>query len=130
MEKHTPGPWFLGAPDSNGQAVVHGPHFEIATCWHHSVGNIEKEMHANAAFIVRAANSFDEMLAALEAHQDWADKESAGPQYPPGITRDTPGGEDIWRAWWEEQLELSERAQRLTRAALSRARQPGEGEGR
>lgn len=46
--KHTPGPWRVGYLDCNGQSVVMGEHIEIATCWHHSVGSIEKEMHAKA----------------------------------------------------------------------------------
>lgn len=45
------GPWFVGEPDQHGQAVVRDKDIERFTCWHHSVGAIEKEMHANAAHI-------------------------------------------------------------------------------
>ena len=51
MSKHTPGPWEIAEDDTHGQAVVRGEHIEIATCWHHCVGSIEKEMRANARLI-------------------------------------------------------------------------------
>lgn len=50
----TPGPWAVAYDDQHGQAVVKGEHTEIATCWHHSVGSIEKQMRANARLIARA----------------------------------------------------------------------------
>ena len=59
----TPGPWEVAYLDHNGQRVVKGEHIEIATCWHHSVGSIEKEMEANAMLIAAAPD----MLAALKA---------------------------------------------------------------
>ena len=65
--KHTPLPWELSDHDANGQRIVRGEHIEICTCWHHCVGSIEKEMEANAAFIVQACNSHDDIVAALEA---------------------------------------------------------------
>lgn len=52
--KHTPGPWRVSGTDDHGQAIVRGDHIEIATCWHHSVGAIEQEMHANAKLIAAA----------------------------------------------------------------------------
>src|SRR5579863_9751596 len=45
--KHTEGPWEVGDLDKNGQRIVRAEHIEIATCWHHCVGSIEKEMEAN-----------------------------------------------------------------------------------
>jgi len=60
--QHTPGPWAVGDLDRNGQRVVRNRDIEIVTCWHHSVGAIEKEMEANAKLIAAAP----EMLAALE----------------------------------------------------------------
>jgi len=42
MSKHTPGPWTVGNLDRNGQRIVRQEHIEIATCWHHCVGSIEK----------------------------------------------------------------------------------------
>ena len=59
---HTPGPWAASYLDSNGQLVVKGKHIEICTCWHHCVGSIEEEMHANARLIAAAPD----MLAALQ----------------------------------------------------------------
>ena len=58
----TPGPWEVAYLDHNGQRVVKGEHIEIATCWHHSVGAIEKEMEANAHMIAAAPD----LLAALK----------------------------------------------------------------
>ena len=60
--QHTPGPWVVGNLDKNDQRLVRGEHFEIATCWHHCVGSIEKEMEANARLIAAAP----ELLEALE----------------------------------------------------------------
>lgn len=103
--KHTPGLWSVGYTDKNGQVVVCGEHMEIATCWHHSVGAIEKEMHANARRIVACVNACagietdvleafngtvpavlefykltnqrDELLAALEKLTDYAERNGA-----------------------------------------------------
>ena len=61
--KWTPGPWASDYLDQNGQRVVSGQHIEICTCWHHSVGSIEKEMEANAHLIAAAPD----LYAALEA---------------------------------------------------------------
>ena len=60
--KWTPGPWDSDYLDQNGQRVVSGQHIEICTCWHHSVGSIEKEMEANAHLIAAAPD----LYAALE----------------------------------------------------------------
>lgn len=59
---HTPGPWRVAYDDHNGQAVVSSEHTEIATCWHHCVGSIEKQMRANARLIAAAP----ELLAIAE----------------------------------------------------------------
>lgn len=58
----TPGPWRVAYLDQNGQSVVQAEHIEVATCWHHCVDSIEKEMHANATLIAAAPD----LLAALE----------------------------------------------------------------
>ena len=67
MSKHTPGPWEVAYQDKNGQSVVKGEHIEVATCWHHCVGSIEKEMHANARLIAAAP----ELLEALRMFVVW-----------------------------------------------------------
>jgi hypothetical protein len=58
----TPGPWFVGDLDHASQRVVRQEHIEICTCWHHSVGSIEREMEANARLIAAAPD----LYAALE----------------------------------------------------------------
>ena len=68
--KHTPTPWEVAYLDKNGQRVIRAEHIEIATCWHHCVGSIEKEMEANAKLIVRCVNSHDELIDALETILD------------------------------------------------------------
>jgi len=84
MNKHTPGPWEVAYQDKNGQAVVKAEHIEVATCWHHSVGAIEEEMHANACLIAAAPdllkalkvalrqNEHDMMMTGEECRQCWA----------------------------------------------------------
>ena len=66
MSKSTAGPWHVAYSDENGQAVVSGEHTEIATCWHHCVGSIEKEMHGNAAIIAAAPD----LLALAHQYRD------------------------------------------------------------
>lgn len=56
--------------------------------------------------------------AVMRQAEAWADSEHAGPDYG-GQTRDThPDGERIWKAWWNNQLDLCDRANRATDAAL------------
>ena len=69
MSAHTPGPWFIADDDRNGQSVVRNEHIEIATCWHHCVGAIEKEMRFNARLIAAAPDLLS-ALAALMALGD------------------------------------------------------------
>ena len=75
----TPGPWRADYLDQHGQRVVKGEHIEIATCWHHSVGAIEREMEANAKLI------------------------SAAPDFVAGIEQmlayEQAGGEGWWKGW-------------------------------
>lgn len=106
--------WLDTAPPGSSQRLLEENGLRIE--WNGSKGL------ASAAFAANRLNSHDDLVAALEAHQEWADKENAGPQYPPGMSRDAPGGEEIWRAWWNEQLDLCDRASKLTRTALALAR--------
>lgn len=63
--KRTPGPWEVAYQDKNGQSVVKGEHIEVATCWHHCVGSIEKEMEANARLIAAAPDLLEALHAML-----------------------------------------------------------------
>ena len=67
--EHTPGPWRVAYLDCNRQSVVMGEHIEIATCWHHSVGSIEKEMHANARLIAAAPDLLEALRVLLSLHE-------------------------------------------------------------
>jgi hypothetical protein len=58
----TPGPWRVTDPDKNGQTVVSARDYEVATCWHHCVGSIEKEAHANAFLIASAPSLYGAAL--------------------------------------------------------------------
>lgn len=79
---HTPGPWEVSYRDKNGQSVVKAEHIEVCTCWHHSVGSLEKEMHYNAALIAAAPD----MLAALKrifaAHDSYVEHNPAARENP------------------------------------------------
>lgn len=66
MSKHTPGPWEVAYQDKNGQSVVKGKHIEVATCWHHCVGSIEKEMHSNARLIAAAPDLLEALQMLLK----------------------------------------------------------------
>ena len=66
--KFTPGPWEMAYQDQHGQLIVRGKHIEVATCWHHSVGAIEKEMHANAHLIAAAPELYEALEYVMTAH--------------------------------------------------------------
>lgn len=65
MSEWTPRPWAVAYDDHNGQAVVSGEHTEVCTCWHHSVGSLEKQMRRNAHLIAAAPDLY-EALRRLE----------------------------------------------------------------
>ena len=74
--QHTPGPWGVGGKDKSGQRIVENEHIEICTCWHHSVGAIEKEMEANARLIAAAPDLLGALrfiLAFYEPGQTYLD---------------------------------------------------------
>ncbi len=119
MAKPTPGPWTIEEyGDEEAPSLVIHKDSATRVCFmatpgsHGDPARIEADAHLIAAA--------PEMLAALKAYQEWTDKERAGPQYPAGASRDN-GGEAIWRAWWEEQLYLCDRADTLTRTAIAKA---------
>jgi hypothetical protein len=59
---YTEGPWEVGDLDRNGQRIVRSRDIEICTCWHHSVGSIEKEMEQNAKLIATAPEMAEVLL--------------------------------------------------------------------
>ncbi|MEC5289432.1 MULTISPECIES: hypothetical protein [unclassified Aurantimonas] len=69
----------------------------------------------------RLEEAAPDMLAALRLHKAWSYSEDKGPDYG-GLSRDThPDGEAIWRRWWEGNLDLCDRAQKATDAAVAKA---------
>lgn len=69
---HTKAPWRVDGVDNCAQPIVSAEHFEIATCWHHGVGSIEQEAHANAHLIAAAPD----MLEALKLYDKYKDTPS------------------------------------------------------
>jgi hypothetical protein len=65
-EQHTAGPWCIAYDDANGQAVISGEHTEVATCWHHCVGSLEKQMRANARLIAAAPDLLKSLTDLLD----------------------------------------------------------------
>jgi len=109
---HTPGPWrvdpkaaFRVVAGVDDTVANTGCQSDLRDCWEH-----------NATLIAAAPD----MLEALRAHAEWHRKDSEGPQYPAGVTRDD-GGEAIWLGWWNDQLALWVRAVELTAAAIAKA---------
>jgi hypothetical protein len=53
---HTPGPWCVAGTDPNLQPVVSTVKgdLELVTCWHHCIGSMEAQAHANARLIAAA----------------------------------------------------------------------------
>lgn len=83
-----------------------------------------REARSGSQEFVRA-DIAERMAEALETHQLWEKREKEGPLYPWGMKRDDPGGEEIWRAWWNDQLSLCSKAWELTDAALSAFKDSG-----
>lgn len=85
--EYTPGPWRVAYLDCNRQSVVMGEHIEIATCWHHSVGSIEKEMHANASLVAAAPDLLEALNAVEGAYQCGADLNTVMDQVKSAIAK-------------------------------------------
>ena len=141
LEGYTPGPWRVGIDDDGNPlsgrpgvfssdeldcGIVHWDGF-VQKYWRSARG--DKEIHDNARLIAAApdlhrlvldlAAEREQLLTALRLHKAWADSERTGPDYG-GQSRDThPDGERIWRQWWDNQLDLCDRAQTATDAALA-----------
>ena len=112
--QHTPGPWFVDPPGTDH--VVDDNYHVIED--KSGALYLAEFMNIATARLIAAA---PDMLAALRLHKAWADSESTGPDYG-GQSRDThPDGEKIWRVWWNNQLDLCDRAQSATSAAIAKA---------
>ena len=117
--KHTPGPWTYFVGNANGRGLIRVEVCGTASenCGHHIASFTRgHENEANARLIAAAPD----LLAACKLHAAWAKSEKDGPKYPEGVTRDK-GGDAIWRAWWEANLDLCARAEEATRAAIAKA---------
>ena len=64
--KRTPGPWIMEPDFETGQdIIISGSSGRISVACVHSHGDREEEAEVNAALIVRACNSFDDLVEAL-----------------------------------------------------------------
>ena len=128
VAKHTPAPWMLKIRPGMGEASectvadiepagpYRGDIARLQSC-EHIDGIGMDELIANARLIAAAP----EMLEALRLHQAWADSEHTGPDYGEQ-TRDThPNGEEIWKRWWNGNLDLCDRAASATLAVIAKA---------
>jgi len=112
MSKHTPGPWALSSGASHVIAACGG-----GICKLDSIHGAYQDQAANARLIAAAPD----LLEACKVFEEWLRREDEGPQYPAGTDRDSPGGHEIWRAWYYGNLDLCDRAQVLARAAIAKA---------
>jgi len=87
------------------------------------------KLHDFVLLEIARADLVEPLVEALRFHQLWEKREKEGPLYPFGVTRDTPEGEKIWRAWWNDQLRLCELSHVLTDSALTRFREAQAGGG-
>ncbi|MGZ3349142.1 MAG: hypothetical protein ACXU89_09380 [Xanthobacteraceae bacterium] len=64
---HTPTPWFASSQPDGRFDILDGPNLNTATvlCTRFEYSERKDEMHANAAFIVRACNAHDKLVEAL-----------------------------------------------------------------
>ena len=133
LEGYTPGPWKLHVAESfDGRSTFH--YHEV---WTDDLDVIAEEVYRahndgrrDSMRLIAAAPDLhclaldlaaerERLLTALRLHKAWADSERTGPDYG-GQSRDThPDGERIWRQWWDNQLDLCDRAQTATDAALA-----------
>jgi hypothetical protein len=65
--KHTPGPWCVAGTDQNLQPIVSTVKgdLELVTCWHHCIGSMETQAHANARLIASAPDLLEACQTAL-----------------------------------------------------------------
>lgn len=68
-------------------------------------------------------------VQAAQTHITWIERERQGPLYPYGMKRDSPGGEEVWRAWWNDQIQLCQQTEDECRAVLALPAPPSRPEG-
>lgn len=107
---------------------VHGEANRVLILDGAGTGNWVAEIRFNGEFTHDKQKEFSdtiaaapELLAACEMFAAWLKHDDQGPQYPEGTTRDTPGNESIWRAWWDEGLSLCKSAQEKAASAIAKA---------
>ena len=96
--EHTPTPWSIERNKERGIIwidALDAPSEGIADLYHrHGIGTedfvAKRDAEANAAFIVRACNSFDALVAALKEAREEVDDLVRG--YLQGYCRKDPGG--------------------------------------
>ena len=98
LERATAGPWLDGAKDINDQPIVRGDHYAVATCWHHCVGSIEKEAHANAQLIALAPDLVREVIALREVAEKMADALAEVSRRLPLCARNIEDEYPLWAA--------------------------------
>ena len=89
--KPTPGPWVSPGTDAGNRAICAAINGKRRTLAHVYGGDdcsiSEQTRDANAAFIVRACNSHDELVAALEFVNKWiALRSDRGDKFPSQLT--------------------------------------------
>ena len=86
------------------------------TAWHAAKASADD---ATTSELERLREERDEMLAAVWALALWWDEEESGCVYPEGMHRDSPGGNEVWKVWWDRQLGLCEDTKTKYRAAIA-----------
>lgn len=104
MKPWTPGPWDVGELDRNNQRIVSGRHFEVCTCWHHSVGSIEKEMEANARLIAAAPELAEALRLATQELNAIRARDGA-PQHIDWYRGQPMQSSSCTDEWWDELTE-------------------------
>lgn len=103
------------------------PRFEQTSCSHcgrefgpgdHGFSHCDQHPGPARDRLIAAAGL---LLQAAKTHLMWIDREREGPLYPAGMKRDDPGGEKVWREWWEDQLDLCARTESQCREAVAAA---------
>lgn len=122
MNKHTPGPWYVGSGMYEGRniystaSVTDGEGFTYQPVVATAEDNEVACWDANARLIAAAPD----LLEACEIFAEWLCREENG-FTTVGNNRDTPEGERAWRDWYDENLRLCALAQKKARSAIAKA---------